>query len=68
MTNKVTKAELLVETERLQKEVETLRIQMETSLKMMMDTLDRAQEEVARHLRTLKIEDGEPRPEDEVWV
>lgn len=66
--SKYTKAELLLEMERLEREVQGLRIQMENSLKLMMDTLDRAQEEVARHLRTLKIEDGEPRPEDEVWV
>lgn len=65
---KQTKAELLEEMERLQGQVATLRSQLEVSLKMVIDTLDRANEEVARHLRTLRIEDDGPRSEDEAWV
>lgn len=65
--SKQTKAELLEEMERLQSEVTLLRSQLENSLRLVLDALDRANAEVARHLRTLRVEDGGRPLDDGGW-
>lgn len=65
--SKQTKAELLEEMERLQSEVTILRSQLENSLRLVLDALDRANAEVARHLRTLRVEDSERLLDDGGW-
>lgn len=66
--SKQTKAELLAELERLQSEVNILKGQLEASLLLVMNAIERANNEVARHLRTLRLEDAEPTRTDETWV
>jgi hypothetical protein len=58
-------AELREEAERLRVQVENIRHELMDSLVLVLDMLDRVTETVAHRLRTLKIENDEPLPDDD---
>lgn len=59
-----TNAELQNEVIYLQRELDKMKSQLELSLRTVLGVLDNANDSVARHLRTLQMEDSEQRVTD----